>query len=265
MHVARNKRAYVTKSGEEKTYESVLLRRTYRQGGKVKHETLANLKAPARRCGRRGRGDAEGQPALIRDLQRDFNAAVAPDGESQPVDRLHRGDLALQQTPAHQTPKSPAHEHANQQRRSPGRAAPTGGCENQPSRGPSTHRSGLTARAAAVDIVAISSINSLRDSSMAPSSQSLTAWAMPTTMTSDAVPSRARSWAVASVSASSALTSSPARVRSARPMVFLSGPLPITSTYSRALRGSSVRISTTAVNAARSRCDSRCRDRRRLA
>jgi hypothetical protein len=45
MHVARNKRAYVTTSGEEKTYESVLLRRTYREGGKVKHETLANLKA----------------------------------------------------------------------------------------------------------------------------------------------------------------------------------------------------------------------------
>src|SRR6478672_8594397 len=45
MHVARNKRAYVTKSGEEKTYESVLLRRTYREAGKVKHETLANLKA----------------------------------------------------------------------------------------------------------------------------------------------------------------------------------------------------------------------------
>jgi len=45
MHVARNKRVYVSKSGEEKTYESVLLRRTYRDGGKVKHETLANLKA----------------------------------------------------------------------------------------------------------------------------------------------------------------------------------------------------------------------------
>jgi hypothetical protein len=45
MHVARNKRVYVTKSGEEKTYESVLLRRTYREGCKVKHETLANLKA----------------------------------------------------------------------------------------------------------------------------------------------------------------------------------------------------------------------------
>src|SRR5258705_3663892 len=43
MHVARNKSSYVAKSGEERVYESVLLRRTYRQGGKVKHETLANL------------------------------------------------------------------------------------------------------------------------------------------------------------------------------------------------------------------------------
>jgi hypothetical protein len=45
MHVARNRRAYLAKSGEERVYESVLLRRTYRDGGKVKHETLANLKA----------------------------------------------------------------------------------------------------------------------------------------------------------------------------------------------------------------------------
>jgi hypothetical protein len=43
MHVARNKSSYVAKSGEERVYESVLLRRTYRAGGKVKHETLANL------------------------------------------------------------------------------------------------------------------------------------------------------------------------------------------------------------------------------
>lgn len=35
----------MAKSGEERVYESVLLRRTYRDGGKVKHETLANLKA----------------------------------------------------------------------------------------------------------------------------------------------------------------------------------------------------------------------------
>jgi DDE family transposase len=45
MHVARNKSRYVAKSGRERVYESVLLRRTYREGGKVKHETLANLSA----------------------------------------------------------------------------------------------------------------------------------------------------------------------------------------------------------------------------
>ena len=43
MHVARNKSSYVAKSGEERVYESVLLRRTFRDGKKVKHETLANL------------------------------------------------------------------------------------------------------------------------------------------------------------------------------------------------------------------------------
>ena len=45
MHVARNKRTYVAKSGERRGYESVLVRRTYRDGSKVRHETLANLSA----------------------------------------------------------------------------------------------------------------------------------------------------------------------------------------------------------------------------
>jgi hypothetical protein len=45
MHVARNKRTYVARSGERRVYESVLVRRTYRDGGKVRHETLANLSA----------------------------------------------------------------------------------------------------------------------------------------------------------------------------------------------------------------------------
>lgn len=45
MHVARNRRRYVATSGRERVYESVLLRRSYREGSKVKHETLANLKA----------------------------------------------------------------------------------------------------------------------------------------------------------------------------------------------------------------------------
>src|SRR5262245_48190082 len=45
MHVARNKRTYVAKSGEQRVYESVLVRRTYREAGKVRHQTLANLSA----------------------------------------------------------------------------------------------------------------------------------------------------------------------------------------------------------------------------
>src|SRR5579863_3173686 len=45
MHVARNRRTYTAKSGEQRVYESVLVRRTYRDGTKVRHETLANLSA----------------------------------------------------------------------------------------------------------------------------------------------------------------------------------------------------------------------------
>src|ERR1700722_11372788 len=45
MHVARNRRTYTAKSGEQRVYESVLVRRTSRDGGKVRHETLANLSA----------------------------------------------------------------------------------------------------------------------------------------------------------------------------------------------------------------------------
>ena len=45
VHVARTKSRRVNKAGETVEYESVLLRRSYRDGGKVKHETLANLAA----------------------------------------------------------------------------------------------------------------------------------------------------------------------------------------------------------------------------
>lgn len=45
VHVARTKSRRVNKAGETIEYESVLLRRSYRDGGKVKHETLANLAA----------------------------------------------------------------------------------------------------------------------------------------------------------------------------------------------------------------------------
>ncbi|WP_233428359.1 IS1634 family transposase, partial [Mycobacterium ostraviense] len=48
MHVARTSSKYVDKAGNVRHYESILVRRTFRQGGKVRHETLANLsKLPA--------------------------------------------------------------------------------------------------------------------------------------------------------------------------------------------------------------------------
>jgi transposase len=43
MHVARTPSKYVDKAGRVRRYESVLVRRTYRDGKKVRHETLANL------------------------------------------------------------------------------------------------------------------------------------------------------------------------------------------------------------------------------
>src|ERR687887_446980 len=43
MHVARTPSTYVDKAGNTRRYESVLVRRSYRDGGKVKHQTLANL------------------------------------------------------------------------------------------------------------------------------------------------------------------------------------------------------------------------------
>jgi len=43
MHVVRIKSRHTDKQGRERQYESRLLRRTYRDGGKVVNETLANL------------------------------------------------------------------------------------------------------------------------------------------------------------------------------------------------------------------------------
>lgn len=48
MHVARTSTRYVDKTGNVRCYQSVLVRRTFREGAKVRHETLANLsKLPA--------------------------------------------------------------------------------------------------------------------------------------------------------------------------------------------------------------------------
>jgi len=42
-HVVRVKRSHVDKQGKRRDYESVYLRRTFREGAKVRKETLANL------------------------------------------------------------------------------------------------------------------------------------------------------------------------------------------------------------------------------
>ncbi len=43
MHVARIRSGYTDKQGQRRDYESRYLRRTYRDGSRVRHETLANL------------------------------------------------------------------------------------------------------------------------------------------------------------------------------------------------------------------------------
>jgi DDE family transposase len=43
VHVTTHRRHYVGKDGEQKTYETHLLRRSYREGGKARNETVANL------------------------------------------------------------------------------------------------------------------------------------------------------------------------------------------------------------------------------
>lgn len=45
VHVVRVKKSHVDKQGRQRNYESVLLRRTFRQDGKVRNETVANLSA----------------------------------------------------------------------------------------------------------------------------------------------------------------------------------------------------------------------------
>src|SRR5450759_2484390 len=43
VHVSTHRRQYVGKDGVERDYETHLLRRSYREDGKVKNETVANL------------------------------------------------------------------------------------------------------------------------------------------------------------------------------------------------------------------------------
>src|SRR5436305_1497910 len=50
MHVARIRGSHVDRQGRRRDYESRYLRRTYRDGAKVKHETLANLSGLSERA-----------------------------------------------------------------------------------------------------------------------------------------------------------------------------------------------------------------------
>ena len=45
VHIATQRRKYTGKDGVERVYESQLLRRSFRQDGRVRNETLANLSA----------------------------------------------------------------------------------------------------------------------------------------------------------------------------------------------------------------------------
>src|SRR5262245_59709979 len=48
VHVTTQRRHYMGKDGQERVYETHLLRRSWREGGKVRNETVANLsKLPA--------------------------------------------------------------------------------------------------------------------------------------------------------------------------------------------------------------------------
>ena len=85
MHVARTPSKYVDRAGNVRRYESVLVRRTYRDGTKVRNETLANLsKLPAEviatvEAGLKGQAlvPAEAVCTITRSLPHGHVAAVA--------------------------------------------------------------------------------------------------------------------------------------------------------------------------------------------
>jgi hypothetical protein len=90
MHVVRTPSKYVDKVGNVRRYESILVRRTFRDGGKVRNETLANLsKLPAEvitaiEAALKGRSlvPAEAVCGLGRSLPHGHVAAVATMGHT---------------------------------------------------------------------------------------------------------------------------------------------------------------------------------------
>ncbi len=59
VHVVRIKKSHVDKLGGQRTYESVLLRRTFGQDGKVCNETMGNLSMLSAEADHRDRGHVE--------------------------------------------------------------------------------------------------------------------------------------------------------------------------------------------------------------
>jgi hypothetical protein len=89
MHVATIRKRHVDKAGVERVYESHLLRRTFRDGGKVRHETLANLSALPAEQVRLLRASLAGQ------------ALVPADAAAAVVRSLPHGQVAAVMTQAH--------------------------------------------------------------------------------------------------------------------------------------------------------------------
>src|SRR2546430_12433019 len=89
MHVATIRKRHMDKAGVERVYESHRLRRTFREGGKVKHETLANLSALP-----------DEQVQLLRASLRG-EALVPADTAATVVRSLPHGQVAAVMTQAH--------------------------------------------------------------------------------------------------------------------------------------------------------------------
>jgi hypothetical protein len=82
MHVARIRSGYTDTTGQRREYESAYLRRTFRDGGTVRHETLANLS-----------GLPEQTVALIEAALK--GAALVPAGQAMTITRsLPHGHVA---------------------------------------------------------------------------------------------------------------------------------------------------------------------------
>ena len=101
VHVSAHRRHYVGKDGVARDYETHLLRRTYRDGAKVKHETLANLSALPASAIEAVRAALAGQtlvPAgtglsVTRSLPHGHVAAVAAQAQRARVSRAARPGL----------------------------------------------------------------------------------------------------------------------------------------------------------------------------